>query len=249
VPDVGMHGLWVACGFLTRIPVGDVSRGGAREVDVAKAVPWFPVVGLFIGGVAGASYVGALEFFAPSVAAALAVAVTLLVTGAFHHDGLADIADAFGGGWNVEQRMTILKDSRLGTYGTAALALALITEVVALSQLGAREGLETLLVAHTLGRSMALAAMLLAPTAGDGMGAAYVEHLSPLVVTIGIMFGMLVTALLSPIFPLVTIGAASAVAVAVVALAIRKIGGITGDVLGAVTVLSSLAVVVTAGAI
>jgi adenosylcobinamide-GDP ribazoletransferase len=243
-----MHGLWVACGFLTRVPVGDVSRAGAKEVDIAKAVPWFPVVGLFIGGVAGVGYVGALEFFSPTVAAALAVAVTMLVTGAFHHDGLADIADAFGGGWDVEQRMTILKDSRLGTYGTAALALALITEVAALSQLGAREGLATLIVAHTLSRSIALAAMLLSPTAGDGMGAAYVQRLSPLTVTVGIMFGVLVTAFLSPKFPLVTIGAASAVAVAVVALAIRKIGGITGDVLGAVAVLSSLAVIVTAGA-
>lgn len=248
MPKVGLHGLWVACGFLTRIPVGDVSRGGAKQVDMAKAVPWFPAVGLLIGAVAGASYAGAREFFAATVAAALAVGVTMLVTGAFHHDGLADIADAFGGGWNVEERMTILKDSRLGTYGTAALTLALITEVAALSQLGAREGFETLVVAHTLGRSMALAAMMLAPTAGDGMGAAYVQRLSPLTVTIGIMFGVLVTAFLSPIFPLVIIGAASAVAVAVVALAIRKIGGITGDVLGAVTVLSSLTVVLVAGA-
>ena len=81
VPDLGIQGLWVACGFLTRIPVGDVSRGGSREVDMAKAVPWFPVVGLFIGGVAGASYVGAREFFAPAVAAALAVVVGSVVVG------------------------------------------------------------------------------------------------------------------------------------------------------------------------
>ncbi|MDW3177879.1 MAG: adenosylcobinamide-GDP ribazoletransferase [Acidimicrobiia bacterium] len=242
------NSLHVAAGFLTRVPVGDVSRGGRAQVDIAKAVPWFPVIGLLIGSTAGATYYAASEFFVPLVSACLALGVTLLITGAFHHDGLADIADAFGGGWDVEQRMEILKDSRLGTYGTAALVMALITEVAAVSQLGPREGFAALVVAQTLGRAMALAAMLLAPPAGDGMGASYMARLSPLAVTCGFFVGVATTVVLSPIFPLVTIGAATVATIGVVALSIRKIGGINGDVLGAIHVLASLATLIVTSA-
>lgn len=242
------NSLHVAVGFLTRVPVGDVSRGGRAEVDIAKAVPWFPVIGVLIGSVAGGTFYLASEFFVPLVSACLAVGVTLLITGAFHHDGLADIADAFGGGWTVEQRMELLKDSRNGTYGTSALAMALITEVAAVSQLDPSEGFAALIVAHTLGRAMALAAMLLAPRAGDGMGAAYMARLSPLAATCGFFVGVVTTILLSPIFPLVTIGAATVSTIAVVALSIRKIGGINGDVLGAIHVLAALATLIVTSA-
>ena len=202
-----------------------------------------------IGAVVGGTYYVASVFFVPLVSACLSLGVSLLVTGAFHHDGLADIADAFGGGWTVEQRMEILEDSRLGTYGTAALAMALITEVAAVSQLEPREGFAALIVAHTLGRSMALAAMMLAPPAGDGMGAAYMARLSPLAVTFGFFVGVATTMMFSPIFPLVTIGAATVPTIAIVALSIRKIGGVNGDALGAVHVLAALAtlVVISAG--
>ncbi|MFT7475722.1 MAG: adenosylcobinamide-GDP ribazoletransferase [Verrucomicrobiales bacterium] len=239
------HGLWVAAGFLTRIPVGDVSRAGRIEVDVAKAVPWFPVVGLAIGAAVGGVYAVSLEFFAPLVSASLALAATMLITGAFHHDGLADVADAFGGGWTIEERMAIMKDSRLGTYGTTALALALILEVAAVAQLDARDGFFALVVAHSLARSMAVAAMILSPATGNGMGATYVERLSPIGATFAILVGVASAARFSPTFPLITIGAAAVAAIAVVALAVRKIGGLTGDVLGAVVVLSTLAILIT----
>lgn len=248
VTNTRANSLRVATGFLTRIPVGDVSKNGTAEVDVALAVPWFPAVGLVIGALAGGTYALANEFFVPLVSACLALGLTLLITGAFHHDGLADIADAFGGGWTVEQRLEILKDSRLGTYGTAALAMALITEVASVSQLSPRDGFAALVVAHSLGRATALAAMLLAPAAGDGMGAGYMSRLSPLAVLAGIITGVIATAVLSPIFPLVTIGAAAGAGVAVVALSIRKIGGINGDVLGAVHVLAALATLVVSSA-
>jgi len=238
----------VAAGFLTRIPVGDVSRGGRAEVDVAKAVPWFPVIGMLIGTCGGGTFYIASEFFASPVSACLALGVTLLITGAFHHDGLADIADAFGGGWTIEQRLEILEDSRLGTYGTSALAMALITEVAAVSQLDPLEGFAALVVAHTLGRGMTLAAMILAPPAGSGMGADYMTRLSPLAVTVGFFVAVLTTTILSPIFALVTIGAATVPTIAVVVLSIRKIGGINGDALGAIHVLAALATLVVTSA-
>lgn len=243
-----LHGLWVAAGFLTRIPVGDVSRNDSVEVDTARAVPWFPLIGLFLGAVQGGTYYVASEFFAPLVAAILSLGTSLLITGAFHHDGLADIADAFGGGWTIEERMVILKDSRLGTYGVSALAIALLLEVAAVSQLSPADGFRSLIVAHVMGRSVALAAMLLAPTAGDGMGASYMERLAPPAVSLGIVFGVIITITVSSAFWPAMLVAASVSATAVVALAVRKIGGVNGDVLGAVAVVSSLAILVISSA-
>jgi len=240
--------LRVAFGFLTRIPVGDVTNGGRTHIDMSRAVPWFPVVGLAIGAAVGGVYVFADELLNVRVASLLAVGAGLLITGAFHHDGLADIADAFGGGTTVEKRLEILKDSRLGTYGTAALCTAIVGEVLAISELKGATAVAAIVVAHCLGRAMALAAMILAPTAGDGMGADYIANLSPLAALLGLVVGVVATVILSPIFPLVTICVAAVPTIAIVALAIRKIGGINGDVLGAITVVSGLATIVVSGA-
>lgn len=243
-----LHGLWVAVGFLTRIPVGDVSRGGSVEVDTARAAPWFPVVGLAIGATSGGTYAVTSGFVSPFVAAVLALGTSLLVTGAFHHDGLADIADAFGGGWSVEERLIILKDSRLGTYGVSALAVALLLEVAAVSQLSPSDGFRALLVAHSMGRATALVPMLVAPTAGDGMGASYMERLSTPGTLLGVSFGVVITVALAPAFWPIAIAAAALSAAAVVALATAKIGGVNGDVLGAVAVMAALAILVVSGA-
>ncbi len=211
---------------------------------MARAVPWFPVVGLIIGTFQGGVYFGASQFTAPLLAATLALGSSLLLTGAFHHDGLADIADAFGGGWTVEERLVILKDSRLGTYGVAALGTALLIEVAALSQLDPVDGLRALLVAHSLGRASALVTMLFAPTAGDGMGASYIARLSAPAVSLGVGFGVAVAVLASPTFWPLALSAAAISSAAVTALAIRKINGVNGDVLGAITVVASLAILV-----
>ena len=242
-----MHGLWVAAGFLTRIPVGDVSRGGTVEVDTAKAVPWFPTIGLLIGAFHGSTYFLAGQALESVVAAAIALAASLLLTGAFHYDGLADIADAFGGGWNVEQRMEILKDSRLGTYGVASLSMALIIEVAAVSQLSPATGFRALVVAHCLSRAAALAAMVLAPTAGDGMGASYMGRLSTPTVSLSVLVAIAISAAIAQSRVLLAVVAALVAAVVVVTLAIRNIGGVNGHVLGAVTVVSGLAILVIFG--
>jgi len=233
--------LRVAVGFLTRIPVGDVGDGGSREVSVARAVPWFPLVGAAIGALHGGVWRGLSEVMMPLPAAALATACALLVTGAFHHDGLADIADAFGGGWTVEQRFEILKDSRLGTYGTAALATALIVEVAAVSSLSPADGLRALVAAHVLGRSAAVLTMTVAPVAGDGLGASYIADLSKPVALGGVVVGLVVAAASLGLWLVWAVLASTATTFAAVGMAVRKVGGVTGDVLGAIVVCATLA--------
>lgn len=237
-----LNDLRTAAGFLTRVPVD------APNPVLSAAAPWFPVVGLVIGAAQGAVLVGASQVLPPLPAAVLAVAAAALITGAFHHDGLADMADAFGGGWDVEQRMAIMKDSRLGTYGTSALILAFATEISVLASVTPEQGFRAIIAAHTLSRAIAVAVMFRAPLAGDGMGAAYAADLPAVGAGAAMLFGLAVTALAftGPWTAVIAVALAVLAAAAVVALAIRKIGGVTGDVLGAVQQLSSLAILLAA---
>lgn len=241
-----LRSLWVAVGFLTRIPVGDPSRGATVTVSVATAAPWFPFVGLLIGGIQGVAWLGFNELTTPLLSAVLSTAIAALVTGAFHHDGLADIADAFGGGWDVEQRMEILKDSRLGTYGTSALILAFGTEIAALASLDPGLGFRALLGAHVLGRGIAVGAMLFSPIGGDGLGASYMSELSSLWGFVALVASFAVCIGLLGLTGLFAAAVAAVAGAGVVGLAIGKIGGATGDVLGAVFVMAFLAVLVVA---
>jgi adenosylcobinamide-GDP ribazoletransferase len=240
-----MSGLLGAVQFLTRIPVR------LREpVDHARVVPWFGVVGAAIGGVVGGVAAGLGELIPTAVAAACAVAVGLLVTGAFHEDGLADVADAFGGGWTVERRLEILKDSRHGTYGVAALCTSIVVRVVALASIaGPAAILASVVAAHTLGRCAAVGAMVSAPPATDsGLGVSAAAALRPVPTSLGLLAGVTITALLCGWWTLPFLGTAIVGAAAVVALAVRKIGGVAGDVLGAVEqVVECLVLVVASG--
>lgn len=239
-----LRGLRTAGAFLTRVPLHPADG----RVDVAAAVPWFPVVGAVVGLAAGGLYAVVANNVAPLPAAALAYALGVMVTGAFHQDGLADVADAFGGGWDREQRLRILKDSRHGTYGVMSLVVVAAVSVTSLGACPPAWGAAGLVAAHTLGRGGILAALLLGPPAtGEGLGAEYarVARRGPLVVGMG---GALAVGTLA-LGPWVVVAAVAGAlgVVAVVVLARRKIGGLTGDVLGtAEQAVEAIVLVVTA---
>lgn len=240
-----MSGLLTALSFLTRIPVSHTSD----QDDLTRATPFFPVVGCLIGAIVGGAYLGLVELVAPLPAAAVAVATGALITGAFHHDGLADMADAFGGGWTVEQRLEILKDSRLGTYGTTALVLALITEISTIASMPGRDALLALLAAHALSRAIAVSLMGLSPPAtAGGLGAEYAQAVSKTQITAALIIGIAVAVTTIDLTAWWALAAAAIVAAAVRQLAINKIGGFSGDVLGAVQQLTKIAILLTAAA-
>lgn len=124
---------WLAVMFFTRLPVPK-SVGYSDEM-LNEASRYFPWVGWLVGGIATAVYLITSQLLPHPLPILLATVATILATGAFHEDGLADACDGFGGGWSKEQVLAIMKDSRLGTYGAVGIGLVLATKVVALSHL------------------------------------------------------------------------------------------------------------------
>ena len=109
--------------FFTRVPVP--AWVGHSTEALNRSTRYFPAVGLLVGGLGAAVYLGAIQLWSPTVAVLLSMAATIFATGAFHEDGLADMVDGFGGGWDKSRILEIMKDSRVGSYGVVAMVLAL----------------------------------------------------------------------------------------------------------------------------
>jgi len=224
-----LNDLKVALAFLTRIPINH-----GPQISLRRSAALFPLVGALIGLIGGLVFYVSSAILPPLVSASISILVTVAITGAFHLDGLADICDGLIGGWNREERLKILKDSRHGTYGVAAISLQLILQVCLLSALSPRDGLFTLIVLHTLSRLVPIFLMLIPATSGhDGMGASISREIGakePLV-------GSLITVLLiAPIMGLnfLLLSAILFLTLTIFALwVIRKIGGMVGDAFGA----------------
>lgn len=219
--------------FLTRVPT---PRLKTFDPDwITRSARYFPLVGQGVGAVcAGVLLVGERLWSAP-VGAVLAIGAGLLITGAFHEDGLADTADGLGGGQTSARRLEIMKDSRIGTYGACALVTVLGLKVAVLA--GTASAAALLLVAHGLGRAGAVVVMRLTPYAPSGEAGKWKP------VPQGVRTGEVLVALLIAAWPLALLPpgailaglAGGALLAALLALtAKRLIGGHTGDVLGAV---------------
>jgi adenosylcobinamide-GDP ribazoletransferase len=242
---VRLTGLLAAIQFLTRIPIRL-----RREPDVAASVAWFPVVGALIGAAIGGVAAGLWFLVSPAVAASVAVMFGVLITGAFHEDGLADVADAFAGGTTIERRLEILKDSRHGSYGVAALCGSIVVRIVCLGSIsGPAAMFASAVAAHAIARGAAVGLMGAAPLAThEGLGADYGQATTRGRALTAVVLGLVIGG--------VAVGwwaaaLATVVVVTIVAvrwLAMRKIGGISGDVLGTCEqVAECLAFVVLSG--
>lgn len=222
-------GFLAAAQFLTRIPIRL-----RRAPDLARAVPWFPVVGALIGIAVGGLAAGLMEVVPATVAAAVAIVAGMVITGAFHEDGLADTTDALGG-WTPERRREILKDSRHGSYGVAAMCSTIVLRIVCVASLGPAAAFAGLVAAHTLGRGAAVAVMATARSVPqEGLGADYSKSLSRTSALVGVVAAVAIAAAATGwwVGPLVAAVALGAVAVTV--LANRAFDGVSGDILGAV---------------
>lgn len=139
----------LAAGFLTRLRFPRVEYS---DETMARATRWYAFVGLAIGLALGALFWALSTILPQAVAALLTVAAAMLLTGALHEDGLADIADGVGGSADRSRAMEIMRDSRIGTYGVLALGVALATKITALTLLPLPAAFAALIAGHTLGR-------------------------------------------------------------------------------------------------
>jgi adenosylcobinamide-GDP ribazoletransferase len=226
--------LLVASMFLTRLPIRSATPW--RDDDLTSSVVMFPVIGGFIGLFGAAVYAGATALNLPSfLAASLTLAALIAITGALHEDGLADIADGFGGGRTRDDKLRIMRDSRLGSYGALALGLGLLLRIGALAALA-----EPAVVASALIATGALSRAVM-PIAMVGMARARSDGLAvragrPHPGRAGAAF--LIAILLAGLclaWPqaLIVLLAVSLAAGLLLLLAQRQIGGLTGDVIGA----------------
>jgi adenosylcobinamide-GDP ribazoletransferase len=222
----------VATQLLTRLPVG---AAVAAEGAIAAAGWAFPLVGAGIGGLCALAFVAAqLAGCGNVVAALLAVAAGLALTGALHEDGLADTADGFGGGSGRDEKLAIMRDSRLGSFGGVALILSIGLRGAALATIGEPiHAALALIAAHAASRgALPVLMRVLAPARPDGLGAAAGRPSRTVAILAAALGGGIALALLGPrtggFAVLLTSGALVLAAI----LAQRQIGGYTGDVLG-----------------
>jgi adenosylcobinamide-GDP ribazoletransferase len=205
--------------------------------ELAPATVYFPLVGALVGAIGAGVYWLASALWPASIAVVLAMAATVLVTGAFHEDALADFADGFGGGWSREQVLAIMKDSRIGSYGAIALVLVVLAKFAALTALSRWDVVRALIAAHTVGRWAALPLIGSLPyvRAEGGTGTPFDGSVTPLRLALGTAFTIAVLAATVRLRAIPVVIAAALVTAAAGWYVRRRIGGITGDCLGATT--------------
>ena len=224
---------FIALGFLTRIPIPrNIEHSPDNLNDAAR---YFPAAGLLVGAFAAAVYALAAQLWTPSIAIVLSMAGTLLLTGAFHEDGFADSCDGFGGGWNREQVLTIMKDSRIGTYGAAGLGTILALKFFALQALAPTAVVPALLIGHCWSRLLATSYLFDFEYAREE--GSKVKPLATRLTSAGLQIAALTALplvfLVEPLQVLAAIAALAAWRWAFGRYFTRRLGGYTGDCLGA----------------
>lgn len=228
--------------FYTRIPCP--SWVDHDEDYLNKATIYFPFIGWIVGLGAYVAFALGTQFLGFWPAAVVSLAVSVLITGAFHEDGLADVCDAFGGGWTKEQILTIMKDSRLGTYGVMGLILALMLKVSFILELCTYTSSCTLAcifcTAHSLSRASAVVVVYTTDYARDdatSKSKPVAKRLSGSELSLAMLFGVLPLLLLCILAQnawfLLVLPALWLLTQRLRAYFLKWIEGYTGDCLGA----------------
>ena len=238
---------FIALQFFTRLPIP--RWVGFQPEWLHPASRYFPLVGCVVAAVAAAVYALAALVLPAPVAAVLSTAASIYVTGAFHEDGFADTCDGFGGGLTRERVLEIMKDSRVGAYGAIGIVCMLGAKCTALAMLPPAGAIGALFLAHPLSRLAAVSLIwrmdyaraegkskpMAQQMRGGEFGIAAITALLPAA-------ALAATGLLTPATALACVGAAALAAVWLARTFHARIGGYTGDCLGAVQQLAEVAI-------
>ena len=227
--------------FYTRIPVRRNINYSPENLN--KATRFFPLIGLIVGGIGALVFWGASFVLPTIVAVILSTAATIYITGAFHEDGFADFCDGFGGGYTKERIITIMKDSRIGTYGAAGLLLMLLTKIFTLFSIDAQQISLTILAAHGFSRVMPVLVIFTTRYVRDdetskikpiGKKGSLTDLIS------AILFGSVMLLFFPWIYSAAIILVLLIITFIFRKYITRKIGGYTGDCLGALQQISEV---------
>jgi len=233
----------LAVQFLTRLPIpGNVPYSEERFANTPR---YYPLVGMFIGVLCAVAFLLSSMLFEITLAIALMMLCSVLLTGAFHEDGLADTFDGVGGGLTRERALDIMKDSRLGTYGSLALILILLLKFTALSTLSAQAIAIGVIAGHGLSRLSSVMVMASSQYVRDhGTGKPVAIGLDQSSLTIALVTGLvcllIILIVLSPIsmiYGFIGLCIGHGVMRWIYS---KKLGGYTGDTLGAVQQVSEV---------
>jgi adenosylcobinamide-GDP ribazoletransferase len=246
----------VAVQFFTRLPVPEI-RDFSNDMLNASA-RYFPLVGLLVGVLSGLALYLSAQIFPMPIAALIAIATSMIITGAFHEDGLADTFDALGGAVSRERALVIMKDSRIGTYGAAALMISQLLRWQALAFLPLPIGIIVLIVSHAMARVGAVSLMASLPyvrDTDDSKSKPIAQELSGAAFFLAILFGLFpaaLTVLIHKELWLLMLAGLSAVIVVRIYCGYwfrKRIGGYTGDTLGCAEQFGEIAFLLAACAL
>ena len=241
---------FIALQFFTRLPIP--RWVGFQPEWLQHASRYFPLVGCVVAAVAAGVYTPAALFLPAPLAAVLSTAASIYITGAFHEDGFADTCDGLGGGMTRERALEIMKDSRVGAYGAIGIACMLGLKCTTLAMLPPASAIAALFIAHPLSRLAATSLIWRMEYArAEGKAKPMAQQMRGREFAIAALTALLPAALLaiSGAVSLTAIGAsllaAALAAIWLARLFQRRIGGYTGDCLGAVQQLAEVAIYLT----
>jgi len=224
---------------MTRLPVPRSVRWS--EEELASSTAFFPATGLAIGLLAAGAWAFGYSAWSPAIAALFAVTASVLATGAFHEDGLADSADGIGGAFDIDKKIAIMRDSRIGTYGSVALILALIGKVLAISEINPAMVILSITGAHVIARWTSVALIYNNVYVREsGTGKPFAEAITRRNVMAASLFTLICAFLCFGYLTLYITAIVLAATLFAQWYARRKLGGITGDYLGATNSLVEL---------
>lgn len=227
--------------YFTRLPVP--AWVGHSPAQLQGSARYFSMVGVLVGGVGALAFWASGLIFPAPLPAILSTAITIFLTGAFHEDGLADTFDGLGGGATRERALEIMKDPRIGTFGVAALALTLLIKVAALNALPIPVAVVTLIAGHAFSRACAISLLFV----GNYVGNAEQSRARAVAQTMsGGEFAVAAAVGAIPLYWCGIHAAAGAICALLVLFVlarwfIRRLGGFTGDTLGATQQLTEIA--------
>lgn len=228
-----------AVGFFTRIPVP--MKADFKQDDLNHSARYFPLVGLLIGVLAASAYILVAKVLPKELAIIASMATTIYITGAFHEDGLTDALDGLGGGWEKEQVLTIMQDSRIGSFGAVGLFLVLLAKYEALAHTFPALIPVAMIAGHALSRFAAVLVIATQPyVKAKGKAKPLATRLSKGELAAAAAFGIGPLVLLAPkllitLIPVVVVWCWFSYKLK------KRLGGYTGDCLGAMQQLTELA--------